>query len=78
MLVFFYQFHTLRMYLDKNHSGLLSVKEASKDPVFLSFANYTGNIPNILNPKNNTDEDSAYVSINKRSSPHLLDNLQTT
>ena len=58
--------------LDKNHSGLLSVKEASKDPVFLSFANYTGNIPNILNPKNNTDEDSAYVSINNELKPALV------
>ena len=58
--------------LDKNHSGLLSVKEASKDPVFLSFANYTGNIPNILNPKNNTDEDSAYISINNELKPALV------
>jgi hypothetical protein len=58
--------------LDKNHTGLLSVKEASMDPIFLSFANYTGNIPSILNPKNNTDEDSAYISINNELKPALV------
>jgi uncharacterized protein len=57
--------------VDKNHTGLLSVREASKDPVFMSFVNYTGNIPSILNPKNNTNEDSAYISINNELKPAL-------
>jgi uncharacterized protein len=54
--------------LDKNHTGLLPVKEASKDPVFMSFVNYTGNIPSILNPKDNANEDSAYIGVNNEIS----------
>jgi uncharacterized protein len=57
--------------LDRNHSGLLSVKEASKDPVFMGFANYTGNIPSILNPKYNTNNKDAYISINNELKPAL-------
>ena len=64
--------------LDKNHTGLLSVKEASKDPFFMTLANYTGNIPSILNPKNNTNKDGRYISINNESSPYLLGNLKST
>ena len=55
--------------LDKNHTGLLSVKEASKDPFFMTLANYTGNIPSILNPKNNTNKDGRYISINNELKP---------
>jgi hypothetical protein len=38
----------------------------------LSFTNYTGNIPSILNLKNNTNEDSAYISINNELKPALV------
>src|SRR5215469_4154040 len=65
--------------LDKNHTGLLLLNEALKDPVFLSFANYIGKarmlgnpLPSILNPKNNSDEDSAYISINNELKPALV------
>jgi pimeloyl-ACP methyl ester carboxylesterase len=65
--------------LDKNHTGLLLVNEALKDPVFLSWANYIGKarmldnpLPSILNPKNNSDEDSAYISINNELKPALV------
>ena len=58
--------------LDKNHTGLLSVKEASKDPVFMSFVNYTGNIPSILNPKDNTNEVAGHTSINNELKPALV------
>jgi hypothetical protein len=51
---------------------LLSVKEASKDPVFMSFVNYTGNIPSILNPKNNTNEVAGHISISNELKPALV------
>jgi uncharacterized protein len=57
--------------LDKNHSGLLSVKGASKDPVFLFFVNTTGSVTSILNPKYNANKD-AYISINNELKPALV------
>lgn len=58
--------------LDKNHTGLISVKGASKDPVFLFFVNTTGSVTSsILNPKYNTTK-GAYISINNELKPALV------
>jgi hypothetical protein len=67
--------------LDKNHNGLLSVQEASKDVTFQSIIGgnitlvLTQNLPNgtkILNPKNNPNND-IYININTELKPALIE-----
>ena len=38
----------------------------------MSFVNYTGNIPSILNPKDNTNEVAGHTSINNELKPALV------
>jgi hypothetical protein len=67
--------------LDKNHNGLLSVQEASKDVTFQSIIGgnisliLTQNLPNgtrVLNPKDNPNNDT-YVNINTELKPSLIE-----
>jgi hypothetical protein len=73
--------------LDHNHNGLLSVQEASENPVFTSiigknitllltqnitFAN--GTISDQLNPQYNTNNDT-YISIDDELKPSLIDQI---
>jgi pimeloyl-ACP methyl ester carboxylesterase len=66
--------------LDKNHNGLLSVQEASKDVTFQSLIGgnlsliLTQNLPNgtkILNPKDNPNNDT-YINIDAELKPALI------
>ena len=67
--------------LDKNHNGLLSVQEASKDITFQSLiggnislvlAQNLSNGTKILNPKNNPNND-IYININTELKPALIE-----
>src|SRR5919205_97664 len=71
--------------LDKNHNGLLSVQEASKDVTFQSIIGgnitlvLTQNLPNgtrILNPKDNPDNDT-YININTELKPALIEQAKS-
>ena len=66
--------------LDKNHNGLLSVQEASKDVTFQRLIGgnisliLTQNLPNgtkVLNPKNNPNNDT-YINIDTELKPALI------
>ena len=73
--------------LDHNHNGLISVQEASENPVFSTLV---GNITLILaqnittvngtaeqlNPQYNTNNDT-FISINDELKPRLIDNLKS-
>jgi pimeloyl-ACP methyl ester carboxylesterase len=69
--------------LDHNHDGLLSVSEATKNPV---FSGMVGNVTvpletangtkHQLNPKYNTNKD-AYISINNELKPKLIEELKS-
>ena len=67
--------------LDKNHNGLLSVQEASKDIIFQSLiggnirlvlAQNLANGTKILNPKNNPNNDT-YINISTELKPALIE-----
>jgi uncharacterized protein len=64
--------------LDHNHDGLLSLREANKNPIFSLWA---GNLTLILtqnkqlNPKYNTNNDT-YLDIDNELKPILLENLK--
>ena len=71
--------------LDHNHNGLLSVQEASENPVFTSIIgkNLTLLTQNItsngttteqLNPQYNTNNDT-FISINDELKPRLIDRI---
>ncbi len=75
--------------LDHNHDGLLSVSEATKNPVFSSMVgnltlvlkqNITsttnGSTTQQLNPQYNTNKD-VYISINNELKPKLVDQLNS-
>jgi uncharacterized protein len=65
--------------LDHNHNGLLSVQEASEDPIFSFWAG--NNLTLILaqnkqlNPKFNTNNDT-YLDIDNELKPILLENIK--
>jgi uncharacterized protein len=76
--------------LDHNHDGLLSVSEATKNPVFISMV---GNVTLVLkqnitsatnrstttqqlNPQYNTNKD-VYISINNEIKPKLVEQLNS-
>jgi len=79
--------HYARQVLDHNHNGLISVQEASENPVFSTLV---GNITLILaqnittvngtaeqlNPQYNTNNDT-FISINDELKPRLIDNLKS-
>ena len=79
--------HYTQQVLDHNHNGLISVQEASENPVFSSLV---GNITLILaqnittvngtaeqlNPQYNTNNDT-FISINDELKPRLIDNLKS-
>jgi hypothetical protein len=67
--------------LDKNHSGLISVKEASKDPIFQSyivdnltlFSDYSNNVTSINIVINDTKlANDTNISINNELKPRLV------
>ncbi|MFL6457809.1 MAG: alpha/beta hydrolase, partial [Nitrososphaeraceae archaeon] len=71
--------------LDKNHNGLLSVQEASKDVTFQRLIGgnisliLTKNLPNgtrVLNPKDNPNND-AYININTELKPALIEQAKS-
>jgi alpha-beta hydrolase superfamily lysophospholipase len=71
--------------LDKNHNGLLSVQEASKDITFQSIIGgnisliLTQNLPNgtrVLNPKDNPNNDT-YININTELKPALIEQAKS-
>jgi uncharacterized protein len=71
--------------LDKNHNGLLSVQEASKDVTFQRLIGgnislvLTQNLPNgtkVLNPKDNPDNDT-FVNINTELKPALIEQAKS-
>ena len=64
--------------LDRNHDGLLSLSEASKNPIFSTMVGNltllletTNGTKHQLNPKYNTNND-AYISINNELRPKLI------
>ena len=79
--------HYAQQVLDHNHDGLISVQEASENPVFSTLV---GNITLILaqnittvngtaeqlNPQYNTNNDT-FISINDELKPRLIDNLKS-
>ena len=79
--------HYAQQVLDHNHNGLISVQEASENPVFSTLV---GNITLILaqnittvngtteqlNPQYNTNNDT-FISINDELKPRLIDNLKS-
>jgi alpha-beta hydrolase superfamily lysophospholipase len=71
--------------LDKNHNGLLSVQEASKDVTFQRLIGgnislvLTQNLPNgtkVLNPKDNPNNDT-FVNINTELKPALIEQAKS-
>jgi uncharacterized protein len=71
--------------LDKNHNGLLSVQEASKDVTFQRLIGgnislvLTQHLPNgtrILNPKDNLNNDT-YININTELKPALIEQAKS-
>jgi hypothetical protein len=75
--------------LDHNHNGLLSVQEASENPVFTSMIgknltllltqNITaanGTTAELLNPQYNTNNDT-FISINEELKPRLIDYIKS-
>ena len=71
--------------LDKNHNGLLSVQEASKDVTFQTLIGgnvslvLTKNFPNgtkILNPKDNPNNDT-YINIDTELKPALIEQAKS-
>src|ERR671921_2886895 len=73
--------------LDHNHNGLISVQEASENPVFSSLVGnltlvLTQNITTVngtaeqLNPQYNINNDT-YISINDELKPRLIDQLKS-
>jgi hypothetical protein len=71
--------------LDKNHNGLLSVREASKDVTFQRLIGgnislvLTENLANgtrILDPKNNPNNDT-YININTELKPALIEQAKS-
>ncbi|HZC20765.1 MAG TPA: alpha/beta fold hydrolase, partial [Nitrososphaeraceae archaeon] len=71
--------------LDKNHNGLLSVQEASKDVTFQRLIGgnislvLTQNLPNgtkVLNPKYNPNKDT-FVNINTELKPALIEQAKS-
>jgi uncharacterized protein len=71
--------------LDKNHNGLLSVQEASKDVTFQRLIGgnislvLTQNLPNgtkVLNPKGNPNNDT-FVNINTELKPALIEQAKS-
>ena len=79
--------HYAQQVLDHNHNGLISVQEASENPVFSTLV---GNITLILaqnittvngtteqlTPQYNTNNDT-FISINDELKPRLIDNLKS-
>ena len=79
--------HYAQQVLDHNHNGLISVQEASENPVFSTLV---GNITLLLaqnittvngtteqlNPQYNTNNDT-FISINDELKPRLIDNLKS-
>jgi uncharacterized protein len=79
--------HYAQQVLDHNHNGLISVQEASENPVFNTLV---GNITLVLaqnitmvngtaeqlNPQYNTNNDT-FISINDELKPRLIDNLKS-
>jgi alpha-beta hydrolase superfamily lysophospholipase len=88
--IFYFQTVTLpisyaQKVLDKNHNGLLSVQEASKDVTFQRLIGgnirliLTQNLPNgtrILNQKDNPNNDS-YININTELKPALVEQAKS-
>ena len=71
--------------LDKNHNGLLSIQEASKDVTFQRLIGgnirliLTQNLPNgtrMLNPKDNPNNDT-YININTELRPALIEQAKS-
>ncbi len=71
--------------LDKNHNGLLSIQEASKDVTFQRLIGgnirliLTQNLPNgtrILNPKDNPNNDT-YINIDTELRPALIEQAKS-
>ena len=73
--------------LDHNHNGLISVQEASENPVFSTMVGnltlvLTQNITTAngtaeqLNPQYNTNNDT-FISINDELKPRLIDSLKS-
>ena len=71
--------------LDKNHNGLLSLQEASRDVTFHRLIGgnisliLTQNLPNgtrILNPKDNPNNDT-YININTELKPALIEKTKS-
>jgi uncharacterized protein len=71
--------------LDKNHNGLLSLQEASKDVTFQRLIGgnisliLTKNLPNdtrVLNPKDNPNNDT-YININTELKPALIEQAKS-
>ena len=71
--------------LDKNHNGLLSIQEASKDVTFQRLIGgnisliLTKNLPNgtrIINPKDNLNNDT-YININTELKPALIEQAKS-
>ena len=77
-----------QQFLDHNHNGLISVQEASENPLFSAMA---GNLTLVLaqnittangtaeqlNPQYNTNNDT-FVSINDELKPRLIEDLKSS
>jgi uncharacterized protein len=72
--------------LDHNHTGLISVQEASKDPVFRSLARNLTQVLQDITLSNGTDKslnrqydinNDSFISINDELKPRLLDQAKS-
>ena len=74
--------HYAQQVLDHNHDGLISVQEASENPVFSTLVGNINHRSTVngtaeqLNPQYNTNNDT-FISINDELKPRLIDNLKS-